>query len=101
MHDVHYTDHASAASCMQLQPLSLSAACSLLQLRSGGGLRAKTVDSRPSVEKVSRGVKWRRLVIPLRGILFLYRSVVHVLVIWAKLINTRGMGIGSLPCNGV
>jgi len=56
--------------------------------------RLKTV-----VEKVSRGFKWRRLVLPMRGILFIYRSVVHVLVIWAKLINTRGMGIGSVPCN--
>ena len=90
MHSVHYTDHASAA-CMWLWPVTKC--CLLLQFILGGGQRAKTVDSRQR--------RLRRYSVASSGILFVYRSVVHVLVIWAKLIDTRGMGIGSVPCNGV
>ena len=88
-------------ACVHASAASVTECCLLLQLRIGGGRRAKTVDSRQlGLEKVSSSVKWQQLVLPLCGILFVYRSVVYVLVPWAKLIDTSEMGMGSVPCNG-
>ena len=78
----------SVSTILIMQPLSLSAA--------HGGGRAEREDSRQrGSEKVSSSVKWRQLVLPLCGILFVYRSVVHVLVPWANLIDTSEVGMDS------
>ena len=60
-------------ACVHAAAVSVTECCLLLQLRMGGGRSAKTVDSRQcGLEKVSGGVKWRQLVLPLCYILFVH-----------------------------